>query len=375
MERKKEVKSRYEEVFGPRLEREEVLKQIESDRETYVQFMDLSKEFREELLEFCMGVRGIKMTYDPFFKYIFNPMTHPERLESVIGLCLRQKVKLVEVIPNESVRIVEEGSLMVMDIVVRLESGDLVNVEIQRFGYMFPGARCACYSCDLMMRQYSSVRARARDEERRFSYRDIKKVYMIVIMQKSPKEFHEHPKEYRHYARQVFDTGLEFDMLQEYVLIPLDIFLKIPHNELTRLDAWLYFIASDRMEDIKRVVEAYPEFKQLYQEVFRFRYHVKELTGMFSEALRILDVNTTQYMIEEQKKEIEEQKKEIEERNKEIEEQNKKLEERKGKIEEQKREIEKQKKELEELKQKQNEANQLRAENERLKALLAQKNA
>ena len=33
-----------------------------------------------------------------------------------------------------------------MDILVRLASGALVNVEIQRVGYLFPGARCTCYS-------------------------------------------------------------------------------------------------------------------------------------------------------------------------------------------------------------------------------------
>lgn len=94
-------------------------------------------------------------------------------------------------------------------------------------------------------------------------------------------------------------------MLQEYVLIPLDIFLKIPHNKLSRLDAWLYFIASDSPKDIRRVIAEYPEFEEMYREIFRFRYEIKELVGMFSEALKILDANTTQYMIEEQQKEIE----------------------------------------------------------------------
>lgn len=118
-------------------------------------------------------------------------------------------------------------------------------------------------------------------------------------MQQSPKEFHQHPSEYVHHARQEFNTGLKYDMLQEYILIPLDIFLKIPHNKLSRLDAWLYFIASDKIEDIQRVIKAYPEFEELYREVFQFRYQMKEAVGMFSDALRILDANTTQYMIEE----------------------------------------------------------------------------
>lgn len=171
-------------VFGPQTEYSAVMDQIRGDRDVYDQFLGLSEPMQKELVEFCMGVRGVKMTYDPFFKFVFDPEVNPERLEDLIGLCLG-----------------------------RLESGDFVNVEIQRFGYLFPGARCACYSSDLLMRQYSQVRARTRKEKRRFSYGDIKKVYTIVLMQQSPKEFHDHPGEYLHYARQVFNTGLNCDML------------------------------------------------------------------------------------------------------------------------------------------------------------------
>lgn len=52
------------------------------------------------------------------------------------------------------------------------------------------------------------------------------------------------------------------------------------------------------------VIRAYPEFRELYQEVFLFRSQKKELISMYSEALLILDANTVQYMVEEQKKEI-----------------------------------------------------------------------
>ncbi len=60
------------------------------------------------------------------------------------------------------------------------------------------------------------------------------------------------------------------------------------------------------------VIRAYPEFRELYQEVFRFRYQKKELISMYSEALLILDANTVQYMVEEQKKEILEMKGDLE---------------------------------------------------------------
>ena len=93
-------------------------------------------------------------------------------------------------------------------------------------------------------------------------------------------------------------------MLQEYLLIPLDIFRENHQNISRKLDAWLLFIASDQPCDIREVIEAYPEFAELYREVFDFRYHKKELVSMYSEALRILDQNTVELMVELQQEEI-----------------------------------------------------------------------
>ena len=44
------------------------------------------------------------------------------------------------------------------------------------------------------------------------------------------------------------------DLLQEYFLIPLDIFRKTTHNEISKLEAWLYFLSSDKPEDILKVI-------------------------------------------------------------------------------------------------------------------------
>ena len=49
---------------------------------------------------------------------------------------------------------------MIMDIVVELEGGSLANVEVQKLGYPLPGQRSACYSADLLLRQYKRVRRR-----------------------------------------------------------------------------------------------------------------------------------------------------------------------------------------------------------------------
>ena len=111
------------------------------------------------------------------------------------------------------------------------------------------------------MRQYVQAKKEREREGKRFSYKDVKKVYTVVLIEESTKEFKELPDQYLHYSKQVFSTGLKLDLLQEYLIIPLDIFRKCCDNTGIRgkLDAWLYFISSDRIGDIKRVVSAYPE--------------------------------------------------------------------------------------------------------------------
>lgn len=161
------------------------------------------------------------------------------------------------------------------------------------------------------MRQYSQVRSKCREENKPFSYQQICKVYTIVLFQHSPREFQQYPEEYLHYAKQQFNTGLKLDLVQEYLLIPLDIFLKKHQNIDKKLDAWLTLIASDEMERIREVIRAYPEFGEIYCQVFRFRYQMEELMNMFSDALKIMDANTTKYMVEQLTDENEQQRETI----------------------------------------------------------------
>ena len=87
------------------------------------------------------------------------------------------------------------------------------------------------------------------------------------------------------------------------------------------MEAWLYFIGSDSPKDICRVIEAFPEFRELYNELLMLRYKTKELVNMFDvikEALRAADEGTVKYMVEEQQKEIAEQRKTIAEQSEQL---------------------------------------------------------
>lgn len=94
--------------------------------------------------------------------------------EELLSLILKNRVKIVKVLLGDSSRIAAESSLLILDIVVQLEDGSIANVEAQKIGYSMPGQRSACYSADLLLRQYKRVKG---EKGKKFSYRDIQKVY------------------------------------------------------------------------------------------------------------------------------------------------------------------------------------------------------
>lgn len=323
--------------------RKEVLDEINRSPVCSWQFAQWNDEQKKEFLDVCTGVRGVKMTYDSFFKEIMNPDVHPERLEELLSLLLGQNIHIRQVLPNDSVRLADESSLLITDIVVELEEGSLANIEIQKIGYAFPGQRGACYSADLLLRQYKRVKGQ---RKKKFTYQDVKTVYTIVFFEKSTSEFHEIESAYIHRAKQVFQTGLNLNMLQEYVLIPLDIYKESTHNKTinNKLEAWLSFLCDDSPERILEIVGKYPVFQEMYEEVYEICGNIEGVMDMFSKELLELDRNTVQYMIEEQQEQLDALHKEVDEKRKEVEEQKKFLEEQKRKyVEQQRKYVEQQK--------------------------------
>ena len=293
--------------------REEVLKEIESKAKLSMIYYGWNPEEQEEFLNFCTGVRGVKIMYDFMIKEILNPESSPERVDELLSLLLKQKVKTIDILPNDGTRLADESSLLITDIVVQLETGSIANLEIQKVGYYFPGERSACYSADLLLRQYKRVRGM---KGKKFSYRDIKQVYTIVFFENSPKEFKEYTEDYIHRFMQKSNTEVNINLLQEYLFIPLDIFKKIQQNEdgsikiENRLEAWLAFFSVDDPESVITLIEKYPDFKEMYEQVYDVCRNIEEVMQMFSKELLELDRNTVKLMIDDMQKELEEQKKE-----------------------------------------------------------------
>lgn len=287
----------------PPTSEDQVLARLRSSPLLFASYQGLNDQWRRHFLDFCQGKKSLPLTYDPFFKRIFHPDIHPDRLSRLVSSILGIHVKVLHILPSED-SIISGGTLLIMDILAELEDGSLINVEIQKQAYAFPAERISCYSADLLMRQY----ARAKGVKgKAFTYQDIKKVYVIVLFEKSTGAFHALPETYLHHGRTRFDTGLEMELLQEYFLISLDVFREFQYpkdkNEQT---AWLSLLVTEDLEEAERLVQEYPWLQEIFEEIAMLRQKPEEVLGMFSEALRILDQNTIKYMIDELEKDLEE---------------------------------------------------------------------
>lgn len=309
-------------------------------------------------------------------KEIFNPEATPERLEALLSLVLGYEVKIEEVLPNDSVRLGAESSLLYTDIVVQQTDGSLSNVEIQKIGYAFPGERSACYSADHLLRQYKRVRG---ERNKRFDYRKIKNVYTIVFFEHSPKEFWEFPGEYLHVFRQQSDTGLKMGLLQEFYFLPLDIYRKSMDNKPIEsdLEAWLAFLSYDEPERILELITKYPRFKAMYQDMYEMCLNMERVMSVYSKELEELDHNTVLYMIDEMQEELDQKREELEQKRAELAQRREELEQKQvelaqteGKLDETKGKLDETKGKLDEAK---GELDETKGELEKAKEELEQK--
>ena len=341
--------SKLKQYFPMIREREDIKQEIYENPKLLEKYREWDEEQQEEFLDYCTGVKGVKILYDAFFKEIMNPENTPKRLNELLSLLLGQSVTIKRVLPGDSTRLADEQSLLIMDILVELADTSLANVEVQKIGYRFPGQRSACYSSDLLLRQYKRVKG---EKKKAFSYKDIKSVYTIVFFETSIKEFHEYPQNYIHKFKQQSDTGLELELLQKYVFIPLDIFRTIYHNNVksngkngggncwNRTEAWLTFLSTDEPEIIIELIRQYPEFKEMYEEIYVMCQNVEKVMEMFSKELIQLDRNTVQYMIDEMQDTIDVQKEELEAKQETIDTQKGELEAKQNQLNQKEEELE-----------------------------------
>ena len=298
-------------ILGEPMAEEDAIRMIMQEEAAWRDFSQLSMEQKQPLLDFFMGKRGLLITYDSFFKEILSPEKHPERMESFSSAVMEETVTIKEVLVREGPALTEDSSLVIMDLLVEIGKKRIVNLEMQKVGMYFPGERSEVYAADLIMRQYTRIK-NLRGKE--FRYSDMAPVYIIVMMDKSAKEFlKENVCDHYIHRRQVhYDSGVELKSLENITYISLDTFRKKLQNKgiQSRQDAWLTFFSAVQAEDIVALINKFPEFREYYSDIAEYRRKPGEVIRMYSEMIAFLDKNTVKYMVEDMTNQLEVMKKE-----------------------------------------------------------------
>ena len=356
-------------------------------------YLKSNEEWIGRYENFLKGKKSLPLLYDPFFKKIFNPVERGDRLSELVSCLLGQKVTVLEVFPNEDSQFL--GVMIIMDMVVMMSDGSIANIEIQKISYDFQAERISCYSADLVLRQYKMITGNreiggagsdggSMKGSSKPSYKDMRPVHTIILFENSSSSLISEVDKalYFHVGKTKFNTGIKIKLLQDYVLVSLDTFKKYRYSdirkgriEVTKYDydrtqysekqvtekmkldrlKYLSLFVAETPVEIERLIEIFPDLESVRQDINEYLERPREVLNMFSEALRILDRNTAELMVDRMKDEMDElkvQKGKLEAQNGELEAQNEALKasfkEKDAAIEAKDAEIERLKKLLEE---------------------------
>ena len=120
-----------------------------------------------------------------------------------------------------------------------------------------------------------------------------------------------------------------------------------------------------------KLVQAYPKFIELYRDIAEFRKSPGEVIGMFSEALRIMDRNTTKYMIEDMKRQYDDAKARLDDTKNQLDDTKSQLDDTKSQLDDTKNQLDDTKARYDEIKAQLEESQR---ENAKLKEKLAEIN-
>lgn len=302
---------------------------VKMDKELFYLWSRLSPQTQKELQEVDAGIRVPDLLNDTVFKTIFDPDENGEQLSRFISAILGKKVKVLHSLKNEGRHHSMYSKGIVMDLVVQFENGSVGNVEIQRYGIRFPSKRAACYSADLVTRQYAVEKGEPKSE---VDFERIQPVYTIIIFENSPMEFTQSGK-YHHHFQQTSNSGVEQELLQYYDYICLDIFKEQKPHIAGELERWLNFLTIDQVEEMEKFLAKNSSFQDVYSRVILITKDREELMELMTDFFEREDIiaslnKTNQSKVERLEKELEEQKRENEEQKKLIRELRKRLEER-----------------------------------------------
>ena len=267
----KEKNFNFNSLIGQPRSENAVIEELQKDPASYQKFRSFPSRYRQEIIDFLCGSRGLDILYDSFFQHVMNPETHRDRLEGLISCLLGQPVQVLTPLPREGEQLADSGSFVVMDILVRLTDQSIINIEMQKIGYQFPEQRAICYLSDVIMREYNRLRS---ERQKHFTYQDLAPVYLFIIMENSPEAFRDVPA-YIHRRQVSYDSGVLLPGIEHITYISLDKFRETVHHIGNELDAWLTFFSTTEPKRIIELVDRYPAFADYYRDIALFRRNPK----------------------------------------------------------------------------------------------------
>lgn len=71
---------------GPELSEQEVITNLKVTPGLFARYSRMDEDWKQRFMDFCCGRKTLLLTYDPFFKKIFNPDVHPDKRQERKGL-------------------------------------------------------------------------------------------------------------------------------------------------------------------------------------------------------------------------------------------------------------------------------------------------
>lgn len=292
---------------------------LKEDQELSYLWERLSSNAQQELSEIYAGIRVPNFLSDTMFKIIFDPDEHGERLSQFISAILGKKVRVLHSLKNEGHPHSIYSKGIILDLIVQFEDRSIGNVEIQRYGFEFPSRRAACYSADLVTRQYAVEKG---ENKTGVDYDRVQPVYTIILFEKSPEPF-SISDQYHHHFEQTSDTGVQLELLQYYDYVCLDKFRKKKPHLAGEMETWLTFLTIRDIHEMERFLAKNPSFQAVYHCAIMSSRDRKELmelmTDFFAEEDIIESLRlTNESRIKRLTKELDEKNMELDKKDKQI---------------------------------------------------------
>lgn len=142
--------------------------------------------FREKFEAMESGELLPEITEDLPFKHVYDPEVHPDRPAKLLKLLFHEDFFVTGSAREEASVASIYSKKSILDILARLSTQGVANIEMQAVAQDFIVQRSEIYASDLIIMQYS---ARKNQPKLQISYTNLPTNYVVVLMKESPKLF------------------------------------------------------------------------------------------------------------------------------------------------------------------------------------------